>query len=143
MNAISRFTSAITSGPIPSPGSSKSLWVAIGVVLKHNAGRSLKRWTQDLQAAHAFRRRHSRQGRLFAGLRAGASPTRTVCRAAWPGVADPPWCRRYGVRSPGGTKGTVLDVRLSMLEAVRCTGPISHVEDQFGQLFRRFPIGAG
>ena len=80
MNAISRFTSAITSGPIPSPGSSKSVWVAIGSVLQRNAGRSLKRWTHDLQAARGFRARHT--GRLFAAQRVGADPTRTVINFA-------------------------------------------------------------
>src|ERR1700748_2944623 len=31
--SIRRFTSAITSGPMPSPGRSRSLWVAMGVSL--------------------------------------------------------------------------------------------------------------
>src|ERR1700741_4067186 len=138
MNSISRFTSAITSGPIPSPGSSKSLWVAIGVVLKRNAGRSLKRWTQDLQAAHALtrraiaarpaahtktvvRQRHGRQGGLFAGRGAGDDPTWPVSTSRslaglW--LPRPPeGGRRHGASSERavstlgrrrGTKGLVV-----------------------------------
>ena len=50
MNAMSFFTSAMTSGPMPSPGRRRSLWVAIGHCLARVMSRRIAKATADALA---------------------------------------------------------------------------------------------
>src|SRR5712675_1813625 len=58
IQAMSFFTSAMTSGPMPSPGSSRSLWVAI-IVSSRGTARIAKAQRGDWQA-------HGRRGQISA-----------------------------------------------------------------------------